>query len=97
MKIATLNHKLLKQWKCMLENVELKTLNVDFAIVKLRPQKKQNYLLRCEVFECDICEERTMKTHIEIEHGGNKKLYHIKMNRDDPLKVDFKEYNSDKV
>ena len=35
--------------------------------------------------------------NISIEHGGPKKLYHIKINKDDPLLVDFKEYNSDEV
>jgi hypothetical protein len=38
-----------------------------------------------------------MKTHIQIEHGETKKLYHHKMNRNNPLMVDLKEYSSDKV
>ena len=31
---------------------------------------------------------RDMKNHIENQHGGNKKLYHIKINRDGTLMVD---------
>jgi hypothetical protein len=38
-----------------------------------------------------------MKMHIEKEHGGPRKLYHFKMNRDDPKLADFKDYNSDNV
>ena len=66
-------------------------------------EKLDMHLVSCEVYECDTCEKRTtflkdMKLHIESEHGGGpKKLYHIKMNRDDPLLVDFKDYNSDEV
>ena len=38
-----------------------------------------------------------MKTHIEDEHKGPQNLYHLKMNRDDPIIVDFKCYKSDKI
>ena len=84
--------------KCRTENFECGLCNLKAETL----DKLELHLVSCEVYECDTCEERTkflkdMKTHIEIEHGGAKKLYHIKMNRDDPLLVDFKEYRSDKV
>jgi hypothetical protein len=85
--------------RCRTENFECGLCN--FKAESL--EKLDMHLVSCEVYECDTCEKRTtflkdMKLHIESEHGGGpKKLFHIKMNRDDPLLVDFKDYNSDEV
>ena len=84
--------------KCGSENFECGLCNFKTDTL----EKLELHLVSCEVYECETCEERTkllkdMKTHIEIEHGGLKKLYHIKMDRNDPSLVDIKEYRSDKV
>ena len=84
--------------KCGSENFECGLCNFKADYLEIL----ELHLVSCEVYECETCEERTkllkdMKTHIEIEHGGLKKLYHIKMDRNDPSLVDIKEYRSDKV
>ena len=77
--------------KCGTENFECGLCNFKAETL----ENLELHLVSCEVYECEILKDR--KSHIEIEHGGTKKLYHLKMNRNDPLMVDLKEYSSDQV
>jgi hypothetical protein len=58
------------------------------------------HLASCENYECSVCEIRflqDMKTHIENTHHSSKLLYHLKMNRENPILVDFKSYKINEV
>ena len=60
------------------------------------------HLPSCEIYEYSVCESRTrflqeMKTHIENTHDSSKLLFHLKMNRENPILVDFKSYKIDEV
>ena len=60
------------------------------------------HLTSCEIYECEVCELRSrflkeIKTHIESEHKEPQNLNHLKMDRDNPIIVDFKSYRSDKI
>ena len=53
------------------------------------------HLVSCEIYECSFCEIGTrflheVKTHIEKNHDSSKLLFHLKMNRENQIKVDFK-------
>ena len=84
--------------KCRTENFECGLCEYTADTL----EKLETHLVNCEVYECEECEYRTrfikdIKSHIEKEYGVPKKLYHIKMNRNDKNLVDFKDYKSDQV
>ena len=52
-------------------------------------------LVNCEIHQCSVCEKRLhllkdMKTHITSEHEASKQLVLLKMDRFNPIIVDFK-------
>ena len=84
--------------KCRTENFECGLCEYTADTL----EKLETHLVNCEVYECEECEYRTrfikdIKSHIEKEYGVPKKLYHIKMNRNDKNLVDFKYYLSSEV
>ena len=84
--------------KCRIDNFECGLCEYTADTL----EKLETHLVNCEVYECEECQYRTrflkeIKYHIEKEYGKPKRLYHIKMNRDDKNIVDFKDYMSDKV
>ena len=65
-------------------------------------EKLELHLITCEIYECDTCFVRDkslsdMKKHIEKEHEKGKKLNHLKIDREDEQRVNFKQYSTDKV
>ena len=60
------------------------------------------HLAACETYSCDVCEQRykvlsDMKLHIEENHGKDKYLHHLKVNRICPTIVDCKKYSYNDV
>ena len=81
--------------KCRTENFECGLCEYTADTL----EKLETHLINCEVYECEECQYRTrfikdIKSHIDKEYGAPKKLYHIKMNRNDKNLVDFKDYKS---
>ena len=76
-----------------------------YSYFEYRPESLEMlelHLVTCEMYECNDCYIRVkhlseIKEHLQKEHEQGKYLNHLKMDRNDANKVDFKHISIDKV
>ena len=77
----------------------------ECSLCEYRPESLENlelHLVTCEIYECNECFIRVkhlseIKEHIQTEHDKGKYLNHLKLDRKNASKVDFKHISIDKV
>ena len=79
--------------KCCNENIECGLCELRFENLEVL----EIHLTTCEIYECADCLEKykclsDMKNHIKEEHENGNGFNHMKMDREDNTKVNFKAY-----
>ena len=85
--------------KCSTSNFECGLCEANFDTM----ENLETNLKNCEIYKCSVCEIRLkllmdMKSHIRNEHNESIQLLHLKIDRENPIKiVDLKKYKTDEV
>ena len=83
-------------WKCCYDYFECGLCEARVENL----EKLEIHLNTCEIYECDTCFVRDkslsdMKKHVEEEHEKGKILNHLKIDREDEMRVSFKQFSTD--